>query len=327
MPAPRDPASLRVLLLHDHPERYRDALTARFPGVAFDACTRGDDVEAALARVRPHAVFSCKCPGLPGPVHRAALEWLDVEWIQVAGTGFDHLQPVTRDDVVITNCAGVLSPFMAETVLGAMLMLNTGFHTYLAQQRERVWRMQPWTALAGKTLLVIGLGSIGRRVARHARGLGMRVLGLRTRPGKVDEVHETLPPGALLDALPRADVIAVHVPLVASTRNLLDAQAFSRMKRGAIVVNTARGGVMDEDALLAALRDGTVAAAHLDVFATEPLPADSALWDAPNLVITPHMADSVSDFEARFAAFFADNLERWLAGRALHNVVDPERGY
>jgi phosphoglycerate dehydrogenase-like enzyme len=327
VPKPRNPATQRVLLLHDRPERYRERLVARFPGVAFEACTRAVDVDAALARVRPQVVFSCKCPGLPGPAHRPALEWLDVEWIQVAGTGFDHLQPVQREDVAITNCAGVLSPFMAETVLGAMLMLNTGLHTYIAQQRQHLWRMNPWTALAGKTLLVIGLGSIGRRVARHARHLGMRVLGLRARPGTVSEVHETLPADGLLDALPRADVIALHVPLVASTRNLLDAGAFARMKRGVIIVNTARGGVMDEDALRAALADGTVAAAHLDVFASEPLPADSPLWDTPNLVITPHMADSVSDFEERFAMFFADNLERWLAGQPLLNGVDPERGY
>lgn len=323
----RDPAASPVLVLHDRPDLYLEDFRRRFPRVPFTACTRPDDLPHALVRARPQAVFSCKCKGLPGPVHRQVLEWLDVEWIQVAGTGFDHLQPVEREDVVITNAAGVLSPFMAETVVGAMLMLNVGFHRYIAQQRERTWRMNAWTALAGKTVLVIGLGEIGRRVSRHARHFGMRVLGLNARGGDVAEVHEMISRGGLHAALARADVVCVHVPLLPSTRNILDAKAFAHMKRGAIVINTARGGVMDEDALLAALRDGTVSAAHLDVFATEPLPADSPLWDAPNLVITPHMADSVSDWESRFAAFFADNLERWLAGEPLLNVVDPARGY
>ena len=327
MAAPRDPHQCRVLLLHDRPQLYLDALRARFPAINFTTCTEPDGIAAALAAARPQVVFSCKCAGLPGPVHRAALDWLDVQWIQVAGTGFDHLQPVDRGDVVITNGAGVLAPFMAETVLGAMLMLNTGFHTYLAQQRERRWQMQPWSALAGKTALIIGLGTIGRRVAQHARHLGMQVLGLRAGAGRVRDVHEMVQPDQMHAALARADVVCVHVPLVASTRNLLDAQAFAHMKPGVIIVNTARGGVMDEDALLAALHEGRVAAAHLDVFAREPLPADSALWDAPNLVITPHMADAVSDWETRFAQFFADNLERWLAGEPLLNEVDPARGY
>jgi phosphoglycerate dehydrogenase-like enzyme len=323
----RDPAECRVLLLHDEPEPYLEELRARFPTVRMQPCTEAAQMDTALGALRPQVVFSYKCAGLPAWVHRKALEWLDVEWIHVAGAGFDHLQPVERGDVVVTNSTGVLSPFMAETVLGAMLLLNTGMHTYIEQQRRRVWQPHPWTALRGKTALVLGLGEIGRRVARHARYMGMHVLGMRARPGTVDDIDEMVTPGTLPAALARADVVCVHVPLVDGTRHLLDAQAFARMKRGVIVVNTARGGVVDEAALLAALRDGTVAAAHLDVFATEPLPTESPLWDAPNLVITPHTADTVADWTSRFAAFFGDNLERWLAGKPLLKVVDPQRGY
>ena len=324
---PRDPAGCRVLLLHDDPYPYLETLRTRFPGVRLEICTRVEDVDGALASVRPQAVFSVKCRGIPGPVHRKLVEWLDVEWIHVAGAGFEHLLPVERCDLTVTNSTGVLSPFMAETVLGAMLMLNTGFHVYREQQREHLWQQNGWTALGGKTALIIGLGEIGRRVARHARHMGMHVLGMRSRPGTVDEVHELVRREDLHPALARADVLCVHVPLVDSTRNLLDADAFKHMKPGIIIVNTARGGVMDEDALRAALEERRVAAAHLDVFATEPLPESSPLWDTPNLVITPHMADSVSDWPSRFAAFFGDNLERWLAGKPLLKVVDPQRGY
>jgi phosphoglycerate dehydrogenase-like enzyme len=208
-----------------------------------------------------------------------------------------------------------------------MLTLNVGFPRYTAQQRAHVWQQHPWQGLAGKTALVIGLGAIGRRVAAHARHLGMRVLGLRARPGALDAVDEMVDLEGLHDALGRADVVCVHVPLTVATRGLLDVHAFRRMKRGAILINTSRGGVMDEDALREALADGTLAAAYLDVFATEPLPADSALWDTPNLVLTPHISDTVADYQERFADFFADNLDRWLKGQPLANVVDPTRGY
>ena len=324
---PQQPDATQVLLLHDRPGDYLADLEQRFPAVDFHTCTRPDDVQASLERVRPKAVFSFKSSGLRGPAHRGAVECPHVEWIQVAGAGFDHLQPVKRDDLVITNCAGVLSAFMAETVLGAMLMLNVGFPRYMAQQRARHWEEQPWTALAGKTALIIGLGQIGRRVAVHARHLGMHVIGMRARGGTVPEVDELVVREQLPMALGRADVVCLHVPFTAETHNLLDASAFAAMKRGTLLVNTARGGVVNENALLEALLDGTLGAAHCDVFESEPLPPDSPLWDAPNLVITPHMADTVADYGVRFASFFADNLQRWLAGEPLQNIVDPDRGY
>lgn len=325
--ASRNASRCRTLILDDRPDLYLDALRRRFPEVLFEPCSDARDLDEAIARCPPQVVFSCKCPGLPHEVHRRTLASSELRWLQVAGVGFEHLQPVTRDDIILTNCAGVLSDFMAETVLGAMLTLNVGFPRYMDQQREHVWQQNAWRGLAGRTALVIGLGAIGRRVARHARHLGMHVLGLRARAGDVEEVHEMIPPHGLHEALGRADVVCVHVPLTDVTRGLLDRSAFDHMKQGALLVNTSRGGVMDEDALLVAMRSGTVAAAYLDVFATEPLPVDSPLWDIPGLVLTPHISDTVSDYRERFAAFFADNLERWLKGEALHNVVDPARGY
>ncbi len=176
-------------------------------------------------------------------------------------------------------------------------------------------------------MLIIGLGEIGRRVAIHCRHLGMRVLGMRRQGGTVNEIDEAITRDELPEALGRADIISVHVPLIDSTRNLLDQQAFGQMKPGVIIVNTSRGGVMDENALIQALESGHVAGAHLDVFAEEPLPEDNPLWDVDNLVITPHVSDSVTDWETRFALFFADNLEHWLAGEPLMKVIDSDRGY
>jgi len=324
---PRNYDNPPILVLHDRADLYLEQLQQRFPQQQFAVCADPHQVQAALEAHRPQVVLSLKCAGMPGPVHRPAVNYPTVKWLQVCGAGFEHLLPLEREDVIITNATGVLSDFMAESVLGALLMLNFGYPRYLEQQHRHHWQMNPWTGLKGKTALIIGLGEIGRRVAGHCRHLGMQVLGMRRRAAPVAEVDEVIALGDLPAALGRADVISVHVPLIDSTRNLLDRAAFARMKPGVIIVNTSRGGVMDESALLQALVSGQVAGAHLDVFASEPLPADSPLWDAQNLVITPHVTDSVSDWETRFALFFADNLQRWLAGETLKKIVDPDQGY
>lgn len=316
-----------ILILHDQAHLYLEQLQARFPQQTFTVCADPNRVQGVLERHQPEVVMSLKCDGVPGPAHRIAVHYPTVQWLQVCGAGFEHLLPLNRDDVTITNATGVLSEFMAESVIGAILMLNFGALAYLDQQRRHHWKINPWTGLVGKTALIIGLGEIGRRVATHCRYHGMQVIGMRRGNGRVAEVDESITAEDLPTALGRADVISIHVPLIDSTRNLLDRTAFAQMKPGVILVNTARGGVMDETALLDALASGQVRAAHMDVFAAEPLCTDSPLWDAQNLVITPHMMDSVSDWETRFALFFADNLQRWLAGQTLLKVVDPSRGY
>ncbi len=316
-----------VLILHDHSDLYLDQFKARFPQLKFVVCAVAEQVQATLDKHQPQVVLSNKTSALRGDAHRIAAHYPSVKWLQVCGAGFEHILPMERDDVVITNATGVLSDFMAECVLGTLLMLNFGAHRFLDQQRRHEWKKHLWTGLKGKTALIIGLGEIGRRVASHYRYMGMQVLGLRRQAGTVDEVDEIITPENLPSALARADVLSVHVPLIDSTRNLINREAFGHMKPGIIIVNTARGGVMDESALLDALASDHVAAAHLDVFATEPLPADDPLWDAPNLLITPHVADSVTDWETRFAMFFADNLDLWLEGKPLMKVVSTTRGY
>lgn len=316
-----------VLLMSARAEELAPRVRARFPELAVHAASDPETIESLLAEVQPQVAMSARSPGLPGHLHRAAVLAPCVRWVQVAGAGFDHLLPLERDDLLLTNSAGVLSEFMAETVLGAMLMLNYGLTGYVAHQREHTWRRLPWTGLRGKTALVLGLGSIGRAVARHCRYLGMHVLGLRRRPGDVPEVDELLPADRLHEALSRCDVLLVHVPLTAATRGLLGDAELDALPPGALLVNTSRGGVVSESALLRVLTSGRVRGAFVDVFETEPLPQDDPLWDAPNLFISPHVADAVDDYEDRYADFFADNLQRWLEGEPVHNIVDPAAGY
>jgi phosphoglycerate dehydrogenase-like enzyme len=158
-------------------------------------------------------------------------------------------------------------------------------------------------------------------VARRAKALGMRVIGLRRSAAPVEGVDEIRPPDALAESLAEADAVSLHLRLTPDTEDLFDAAMFAAMKPGALFVNTARGGHVVEADLVAALESGHLRGAYLDVFATEPLPEDSPLWAAPNLLISPHASDCVTDWQDRFADLFAENLANWRAGRPLRNVV------
>jgi phosphoglycerate dehydrogenase-like enzyme len=168
---------------------------------------------------------------------------------------------------------------------------------------------------------VVGAGAVGAEVARRAGALGMRVIGLRRSGELVAGVDEMRPPEALKTSLAEADAVSLHLRLTPDTEALFNAAMFAAIKPGAIFINTARGGHLVTDDLLAALRSGHLRGAYLDVFETEPLPSGSPLWTAPNLLISPHAADGVGDWEARFAGLFTENLEHWRAGRTLRNVV------
>ena len=312
-----------VLVIHDRPEQLEGLLESRFPEQRFVYATSPAAIGPALAEHDPEAVLSIGWSGFPGRTHRAAVEHPSVRWVQVGGSGYEHLLPWDPGRVQVTNAVGVLAPFLAETVTGAILALNGRFPTYAEQQRRAEWKPLGFRALAGQTLVVVGLGAIGERVARNARGLGMRVLGVRRTPCASDAVDSMLPPERLREALAEADVVSLHLRLSEQTRHLFDAELLAAVRPGALFVNTARGAIVDEPALVEALRSGHLGGAYLDVFETEPLPSDSPLWSLPNVIVTPHASDSVHDFPKRFAALFADNLERWMKDEPLLNPVMP----
>ena len=312
-----------VLIAHSDPDDFRDLLDARFPDVEFVYATNAQGIVEALARYDPEVAFSIKHPGFPSDGHVPIPAHPSVRWIQIGGSGFDHLLPWDTARVTVTNGAGVLAPFLAETVTGAMLALGGGFLNYLVQQRERRWKPVAFTPLRDRTLLVVGFGRIGECVARNAKALGMRVLAIRGTPAPHPAADEMHGPDALQALLPRADFVSLHVRLNPATRGMLSREGLAAMKPGAYLVNTSRGPVVDEAALADALRSGHLAGAYLDVFETEPLPAGSPLWSMPNVLITPHSADNIHGWPRRFAELFADNLDRWRAGEPLLNRVTP----
>lgn len=269
--------------------------------------------------------------GIPDPAIAPRLRW-----VQLDTAGIDHLagHRVWEAEVAVTTLGGVSPVPMAEYVMMMVLAWSHRLPLMLELQRERVWpsREERWERLMperlpGRTVAIVGYGRIGREIGRIARAFQMEVIGVtrsgRGEPGDVEVVGVE----RLGDVLARSQVIVVVTPLTPQTRGLLGGDALARLAPGSILIDVARGGVVDEPALLAALDDGRLGFAALDVFAKEPLPIEHPLWRHPRVVVSPHVAGFAPTYEADVLELVADNLRRLAEGRALRNLVDRERGY
>ncbi|EDP64277.1 Putative dehydrogenase [alpha proteobacterium BAL199] len=254
----------------------------------------------------------------------------DLRWIHIIGAGVEHLRPLDwlPRGVTLTNNRGVHAEKTAESALMAVLMLNNRIPAYVTDQRHRRWAPTFATPVTGKTVVVVGVGEMGHAAARAFKKAGLRVLGVR-RGGRARRyVDRMVGPDHLHEVLAEADFVHVTTPLTEETRHLIDAAAMDAMKPGARLINFGRGPVVDAAALAERLRDGRVGGAILDVHDPEPLPETSPLWDAPNLIVTPHVSsdDDVSYVPKTLDLVF-DNLGRLLDGRPLRNRVRPSLGY
>ncbi len=269
--------------------------------------------------------------GLP-PVERLA-DMPGLRWVQLISAGVppELCVAARQRGITVTNLAGLYGPSIAEHAFGLLILLTKNFHTAVRNQLREVWDRGVGDrigVLYGKTLAVVGLGDIGRNVARLGRAFGMRVIGCRRRPElPAPEADRVYPVTQLRDMLTEADFVVVAMPLIASTEGLLGPGEFAVMKRGAIYVNVSRGPVAREEALVEALRSGQLAAAGLDVFTTEPLPAGHPFWKMPQVVVIPHIAGEAINQSDRPAARFHRNLAAWQMKRPLEGLVDLEWGY
>jgi len=251
-----------------------------------------------------------------------------LKWLHVFNAGVDHpiFSEMLARGVRLSTSAGSTAVPIAQTAITGLLMLARNVPRWLRAQQERRW--DPMRSpdfprdLVGQTVVVYGLGSIGSEIARLARVLGLRVLGIRrspSRPGDpVDELH---PPEQLAALLPRADWLVLAAPLTDETRGLINADMLARLPAGARIINVARGEIIDETALVAALRSGRLGGAYLDVFEKEPLPADSPLWSLPDVLVSPHNSAAAQGNDGRVYGMFLANLERWQLGKPLNNEV------
>ena len=249
-----------------------------------------------------------------------------LRWVQNMGAGVERVMlPELPRRVRVTRVAGIFGPWMAEYVLGWCLWVTQRTELFRAQQRERRWRQVDPQRLHGATLCVVGLGDIGRTIARGARAFEMRVGGVSRSGRKVAEAERVYKTGDLRSAIAGADFVALTVPLTEGTRGLIGAAELAAMRPSAWLINVARGPVVDEAALLDALRGNRLGGAVLDVFDEEPLPQSHPLWQLGNAVITPHISGPSTPGE--IAPIFNDNLRRYLSRRALRYEVERKRGY
>jgi phosphoglycerate dehydrogenase-like enzyme len=260
-----------------------------------------------------------------------------LKWIHSTAAGVAQLMyPELHDaGILVTNPSGVFSVPMAEHTVGLLLALARNFPDSVRQQDSANWSQQElWdkpqhlAEINGQVLLIVGYGSIGRELAKRAKAFEMRVWGV-TRSGQGDGAHaeRIFPAAKLHEALPEADYVVIAAPETAETKHLLGAAEIGKMKRGARLINVGRGSLLDEKALICALETGALGGAAIDVAETEPLPADSSLWKAPNLFITPHTSALSDGLWKRQAALLVELLERWFDGREMFNRVDFSRGY
>ncbi len=252
----------------------------------------------------------------------------NLRWIQAVGAGTNQfdMDALGKMGVRLTSSAGVGAPPIAEFVMGRILEVWKDIRALEELQRARRWEFTQGRLLMGSTIGIVGLGAIGSEIAKRAKAFGMHVLAIRRshRPGMTaDNVDELFGPGpdGLGELLRRCDVIVLSAPATAETTDLIGVAELNAMKPGAVLVNVARGPLVDEAALIAALVDGHLGAAILDVTRTEPLPSDDPLWDAPRLYLSPHCSTSQDGYNDRLLDLYADNLTKYLASEPLKNLV------
>ncbi len=303
------------------PSRHVDTLRAAFPDVAFEECRTHEALEAGI--VDADIAFSSVVR--ENTFARArALRWIHSSAAGVGGTLFPAL---IESNVVLTNSRGLQTAAIAEHILSVVLAWRRGLPIAARRQAARVWAQDelfaaPAPALRETRALVVGMGSIGSEAARLLRAVGMHVDGVVRHPRDGAYGVDRLP-----QLLPSSDIVIITAPHTPETDRLFDRQMLAAMKPGSLLVNVGRGRIIDEAALLEALRQGRPGAAALDVFEREPLPHDSALWEMDNVLVTPHIAGFGARFWENTVELFARNLEHWRRGEPLENVVDKQRGY
>lgn len=304
--------------------------------------TRFDDLPEALRR-RVEILYSW------GRTANEAHRYPNLKWLQTHSAGIDNLltTPVWRSDITITSMNGVHAVTISEYALALMLAFNYKIPTMVHFQDKAEWPQGRWDIFArpelrGSTLGIVGYGAIGRELGRQAQALGMRVLAANrsgqrwalsnySMPDLGDEQavipEKIYPTDQLADMLPECDYVVLLAPLTPETRHLFNAKLFAGMKPSAIFINLARGGLVDEPALINALQQNQIGGAGLDVFEEEPLPPDSPLWKFKNIIISPHISGFSFKYDDRANDIFAENLRRYVNNQPLLNLVERERGY
>jgi D-2-hydroxyacid dehydrogenase (NADP+) len=309
----------KVLILDAHAEIYRDRLRAEFPELQFAPARDRSELPQDLSDIGVLIGFAME---LKDDFYQRAT---GLGWVQCLATGVDHVLrcPSLRPQTLLTSGRGIHGAPMRETVIYLMLGVSRSVARLVADQKAHVWDRRFYSLLSGKTAVIAGTGVVGSAIAQLLKAFAMQVVGVSRTPRRVEGFDEIMPAPNLVDAARRADFLINVLPAAADNALLFNAAVFAAMKPSAYYISAGRGATVDEPALIAALREGRIAGAGLDVFQTEPLPADSPFWDLPNVFITPHLGGYTSEYEDLIMPLIIDNMRRFLAGRPgeMQNIV------
>ncbi|TVR59505.1 MAG: D-2-hydroxyacid dehydrogenase [Spirochaetaceae bacterium] len=317
---------LRGSQLHPVTDERNSAIAELAP--EYSILIEPDDDVLADAAESIEIVFG----SLPGPVQDRATA---LKWVQLQGAGADRYISFARErGITVTNASGVHAEPISEHLLAMLLAFARELPLAFRHQSSHSWKYDRHPEvfeLSGKRALVVGTGAIGDAFARKAAALGVEIVGVRRNaPGDgraAAPYTKMVGPAALHDELPDADFLVITLPLTDETRGMFGAAEFAHMKKTAYVFNIGRGPIIDQDAMIDALRSGRIAGAGLDVFDPEPLPEDSPLWEMENVIVTTHYAGLTPRYAERLWQIFLENLGRYVAGESLENVVDVTLGY
>ncbi|MCA9121605.1 MAG: D-2-hydroxyacid dehydrogenase [Planctomycetaceae bacterium] len=315
---------MRVVLCYPVEQRHRNQIAAVSPNIELV-----DAGQERIAKLLGTADIFCGHAKVPVPWD-AVVAAGRLRWIQSSAAGMDHclVPPVIASDILVTSASGLFADQVAEQTMALLLGLLRGLPTFFRQQQSKDFTRRPTGDLHGKTIAIIGLGGNGRRIAEVLSPFRVRILATDMFPhNKPPHVESVGPADELHRVLSQVDIAILCVPLNSQTYHMIDAAALAKMKPGAMLINVARGPVVDEAALVDALGRGHLSAAGLDVTEVEPLEPTSRLWEMSNVIITPHVGAQSAKRVDDSTDLFCENLERYLRGDRLKNIVDKELGF
>jgi phosphoglycerate dehydrogenase-like enzyme len=317
----------RLLILLTLPpdvtEQYRARLSRTFPEIEVEVAATAEAGRAALARADMLLTFGQMMKNLKLDFAGAG----HLKWVQALGTGLDGItdQPALEPGVTVTSLHGVHGAPVSEAALASMLALSRDIPGFVRAQDERAWKRWPARLLHEKTVGILGVGAIAETLAPKCKAMGMTVVGFSSAPRRVNGFDRMHAVSELTTVLPECDHLVLLTPYSPATHQMIDARVFAAMKRTAFFVNLARGGVVDEAALIEALRNKQIAGAALDVFEQEPLPADNPLWTFRNVIITTHQGGFCDTYPDLAMPILEHNMRCFLSGdlKGMMNVARP----
>jgi len=309
----------QVLILDMNAQQYRDRLAPRFPAAQFHAVRHAKDAEAVVPELD---VIIALGHHIPNPLLAAARK---LKWVQALTTGTDTLTApgVLRQDVILTSTRGIHGPQMSELAFMNMIALARDFRKMQRNQSEAKWEQWGQPILEGKTIVIVGLGLLAEHLAVRCKLFGMHVIGVSGGRTEANDFEEVVSRSTLAEVTARADFLMLLVPYSPETHHLVNREVIAAMKPSAFLINLARGGVLDEAALIDALQAGKIAGAALDIFSKQPLPPDNPLWRMPNVIITPNIGGRSDNFVEQTLTIVEPNMAAFLDGRLkdMRNVI------